>query len=212
MDPRKDINISGNRLVNVADPSLYHHVATKSYADALHARDPTTSEEEYIRYINLRNHTAHSIVVLCTLSWDWDWSTRDDIDKNTIGPHILLESTASTSLIHVEIQNLKDKVIAVAYKHPVLVKQWEIMVYFKGKRPQFESKYVWEASDDGEHYDVVSAPLDVEIKDLEWCGNDGYMLFRQNHHLGPHTHWRIVFPEGDIKEPFYANQIYMYVT
>ena len=50
MDPRKDINISGNRLVNVADPSLYHHVATKSYADALHARDPSTSEEEYIRY------------------------------------------------------------------------------------------------------------------------------------------------------------------
>ena len=212
MDPRKDINISGNRLVNVADPSLYHHVATKSYADALHARDPTTSEEEYIQYINLRNHTAHSIVVLCTLSWDWNWSTRDDIDKDTVGPHILLESTASTSLIHVEIQNLKDKVIAVAYKHPVLVKQWEIMVYFKGKRSHFESKYVWEASDDGEHYDVVSEPLDVEIKDLEWCGNDGYMLFRQARHLGPHTHWRIVFTEGDIKEPFYANQIYMYVT
>ena len=46
MDPQRDIDVSGNRVVNVADPSLSHHVATKNYADLLHETDPTTSCEQ----------------------------------------------------------------------------------------------------------------------------------------------------------------------
>ena len=100
MDPRRDIDASGNRVVNVANPSLGHHAATKTYVDTttllVHYRDPQTSSEEYVRYINLRNHTAHSLVALCKISLDWDWTTEHD--KNAVGPHILLETTTSTSI------------------------------------------------------------------------------------------------------------------
>ena len=64
MDPRRDIDASGNRVVNVANPSLGHHAATKTYVELVHYRDPKTSSEEYVRYINLRNHTAHGSITI----------------------------------------------------------------------------------------------------------------------------------------------------
>ena len=54
MDPRKDLNISGNRVVNVADPREDDHVATKHYVDHLHLYRPDSNAEEYVRYINAR--------------------------------------------------------------------------------------------------------------------------------------------------------------
>ena len=46
MDPRRDIDASGNRVVNVANPSLGHHAATKTYVDTttllVHYRDPVS--------------------------------------------------------------------------------------------------------------------------------------------------------------------------
>ena len=57
MDPRKDLNMSGNRVVNVADPTELNHAATKQYVDTLHTWGPDGNIEEYIRYINSRNST-----------------------------------------------------------------------------------------------------------------------------------------------------------
>ena len=67
MDPRKDLNVSGNRIVNVADPRENEHVATKHYVDHLHSYRPDSNVEEYVRYINARNITLHSLAGLCKL-------------------------------------------------------------------------------------------------------------------------------------------------
>ena len=45
MDPRKDLNVSGNRIVNVADPREADHVATKHYVDHLHIYRPDSNAE-----------------------------------------------------------------------------------------------------------------------------------------------------------------------
>ena len=73
MDPRKDLNISGNRIVNVADPDQFNHVATKNYVDHVHVLRPDANAEEYIRYINARNATLHSLAGLCKIESSFDW-------------------------------------------------------------------------------------------------------------------------------------------
>ena len=55
MDPRKDLDISGNRIVNLANPARHDHAATKSYVDHVHILRPDDNVEEYVRYINARN-------------------------------------------------------------------------------------------------------------------------------------------------------------
>ena len=65
MDPRKDLNVSGNRIVNVVDPRELDHVATKHYVDHPHTYRPDSNVEEYVRYINARNITLHSLTGLC---------------------------------------------------------------------------------------------------------------------------------------------------
>ena len=52
MDYRKDLNISGNRVVNVADPAELNDAATKHYVDTFHMWGPDSNAEEYVRYIN----------------------------------------------------------------------------------------------------------------------------------------------------------------
>ena len=212
MDPRRDIDMNGNRVVNVANPSLGHHVATKTYADLLHYRDPKTSSEEYVRYINLRNHTAHSLVALCTISLDWNWTSTHD--KNAVGPHILLEPTTSTSMLNVEApQDLKDKSITVEYEHPVIVREWYFLFNYKGKEnPNDELKFVWQVSDDGHYWHVPLHNMETKMKKMEWCGNDGELVFLQPHHRDPHTYWRVHVTEGNLTEELYLNQIYMTVS
>ena len=67
MDGSRDLNISGFKVVNVADPTQPRDVLTKNYVDNLindrsqriikyindiRSLTPNTSVEEYIRYIN----------------------------------------------------------------------------------------------------------------------------------------------------------------
>ena len=49
MDPRKDIDISRNRIVNLANPARHDHAATKSYVDHVHILRPDANVEEYVR-------------------------------------------------------------------------------------------------------------------------------------------------------------------
>ena len=198
MDPRRDIDVSGNRVVNVADPSLSHHVATKNYADLLHERDPTTNKEEYVRYINLRTHTAHSIVVLCDISLNWVWTTKHEGD--TVGPHILLESATSTSSLHFGVQDLKDKFMTVKYEHPVTARQWQILLNHEGEKdPEFKLKCVWQFSDDGQNWHIVLHNMEIKMKEINWSGNDAELIFHQPHHQDPHLYWQIFITEGEVK-------------
>ena len=216
MDPRRDIDASGNRVVNVANPSRGHHAATKTYVDTttllVHYRDPKTSSEEYVRYINLRNHTAHSLVALCKISLDWDWTTEHD--KNAVGPHILLEPTTSTSMLNIEApQDLKNKSITVEYERAVIVREWYFLFNYKGKEnPNDELKFVWQVSDDGHNWHIDLHNMETKMKKMKWCGNDGELVFLQPHHRDPHTYWRVHITEGNLTEQLYLNQIYMTVS
>lgn len=213
MDWRNDLNISGNRVINVADPTKNDHVATKHYVDHLHITLPLENEQEYIRYINLRNQTIHSITGMCTIVWDLDWDVgvAPDILKLTTGPHVLLESTTSPTILHLTApQHLKDKTITVNYKFPISVRTWSLFLFFKGAQdPNFKFKYSWEVSPNNIIWYTITAPVEVVINKAKWCGNDGYMLFYNGSHHVRSLHWRVRITEGELTQAMYANQIYM---
>ncbi len=72
MDGSRDLNISGYKIVNVADPTEAQHVTTKHYVDQynvttmtyiefLRQLTPVSTVEEYVRYINRRKTTCHRL-------------------------------------------------------------------------------------------------------------------------------------------------------
>ena len=213
MDPRKDINISGNRVVNVADPDEPNHVATKGYVDTLHyVKGPLADREEYVKYINLRNTTCLSLAALCTINWDLEWEVieKRGILKEETGPHVLLESATSPTILHVTApQELDKKTITVEYHFPVVVKYWDILLYLKGAPEHIELKYRWEVLHD-HRWIPVTVSQEVHFEKKKWCGNDVYLTF---HNPGERAYrnWRIRITEGTLKRPFFANQIYMRV-
>ena len=214
MDPRKDINISGNRVVNVANPTEPDHVATKGYIDTLHYdKRPLSDKEEYIKYINLRNSTCSSLAAVCTINWDLEWEVIKNrgILKEETGPHVLLESMTSPAILHVTApQQLAEKTITVEYKFPIVVEYWNILIYLKGAPDHIELKYAWEVYV-GNHWIPITMAQEVQFERKKWCGNDVYLTF---HNPGERAYrkWRIRITEGMLTRSFFANQIYMTVN
>ena len=111
MDPRKDLDISGNRIVNLANPARHDHAATKSYVDYVHILRPDANVEEYVRYINARNATLHSIAGLCKIECTFDWAVDPErVRHRYIDPYILLESTTGHCLYAIRTQDLAGKI------------------------------------------------------------------------------------------------------
>ena len=120
MDYRKDLNISGNRVVNVADPREDDHVATKHYVDHLHLYRPDSNAEEYVRYINARYVTLHSLAGLCKIETTFLWATDPKrVTVRYIGPYLLLESTTGHCLYAIQEQDLTGKNITEQAKRCV---------------------------------------------------------------------------------------------
>jgi len=61
MNGSRDLNNSGNKIINVADPTEQQDVATKYYTDQVHFLRPSSNVHEYLEYINKINELLHSI-------------------------------------------------------------------------------------------------------------------------------------------------------
>ena len=134
LDPQKDFNISGNKVVNVADPAEPNHAATKQYVDYLHTWGPDSNVEEYVRYINARNSTLHSIAGLCKLKTTFLWGTDPKrVTVQHIDPYIVLESTTGHCLFLIQEQDLAAKDMTMTYKFPVEVQKWDFCILYQGQ-------------------------------------------------------------------------------
>ena len=212
MDPRKDVDINGQRVVNVADPTELNHVTTKRYVDSLHyAKRPTDDKEEYVKYINLRNTTCLPLTALCSIHWNIKWEITEErgIPKETTGPHVLLESNTSPAILHVSPQKLEHKYISIAYRFPVVVKFWYIFVHQGVENAEFDIEFTWEVSINN-HWIPISFARPVDFNQTKWCCNDGVLKFN---HTGDKAYeqWRICITKGEIKKSFFANQLYMWI-
>ena len=218
MDPRRDIDISGNRVVNVSDPTENDHAATKHYVDAVHTLTPVDDVHEYTRYINLRRYTQHSLTRLCGIEWTWEWEADKEEKKSTegtTGPHNLLESDICPTTLQIIPQQLRGRYIYVKYKFPVHVQDWKISVTFEDHHPPFDFRYIWQVSNNGERYYTITDPP-TEVKTMIFqrrCGIDAEMLFENENEANIRAeYWRMFITNGNFENHFYINQLYMSVA
>ena len=217
MDPRKDVNVSGNRVVNVADPIEPNHVATKSYADYLHLLAPDSDEFEYVRYIRSRRDTQCSLTRLCTIEWDVIYTAEKDQKpglQGTSGPFHLLESAICPSILRISPQQLARKYIMVKYRYDVRVINWKISLTYQDPKdqPALDFRFVWQVSPDYRRWGNVTEPTPIEVKNFPQRrdGNDGEMIFRMNNPDNIRAkYWRVNFTAGQLQQNFYVNQLYM---
>ena len=232
MDGSRDLNISGFKVVNVADPTEPRDVVTKNYVDTLeyqmkdyiNLRDqrimkyindlrnltPNSSVEEYIRYINLRAITCHSLAGLVTMKSTLPSDPHPVYEHG--GPHVWIESpTSSLEYKIVDTQAINNKYIKVSFQFPVIVETWTL--YILDQAVEWKVAYVWEYSDDGENWTVLGAPKKIMSDSLLWCGNNSFMIFtnfKVKEHDKGHKYWRIVFQHSTTKSKYiYINYLQM---
>ena len=213
MDPRKDLDISGNRIVNLANPARHDHAATKSYVDHVHILRPDANVEEYVRYINARNATLHSIAALCKIETTFGWfEDPERVKHRFIGPYLLLESNTGHCLFGIQEQDLHRKSITVEYSFPVEVRNWDIHVLFWGKDDRDEFTYIWEASDDKEIWIQITEPAMVTHRMEAWNGCDGKLSFYNPHPTARYIYWRVRIEAGEVTKAPYFNIMLMTVV
>ena len=149
---------------------------------------------------------------MCTINWDLEWEVIKNrgILKEETGPHVLLESATSSSILHVIApQQLAGRTITVNYMFPIVVKYWDILLYLKGAPDHIELKYTWEVVIEN-HWIPITLAQEVQFERKRWNGNDVYLTFH-NPGVNAYRHWRLHITEGELTRSFFANQIYMRV-
>ena len=213
MDPRKDLNISGNRVVNVADPAELNNVATKHYVDTLHMWGPDSNVEEYVRYINSRNSTLHSFAGLCKLEMTFGCITdpKSVVIRGQVAPYIVLESTTGHCLFAIQEQDLTRKSMTVEYMFPVEVQKWDFRILYKEQYDHDEFLYIWEASNDNENWEQRGQTKVAKVQMENWNGCDGILSFT-NTSIGRYRYWRVRIQHGEVTKAPYFNIMLMTVV
>ena len=195
MDGNRDFNNSGNKIVNVADPTEEQDVATKYYTDHTHFLRPTSNIYEYLEYINKRNTLLHSIAGLVKVSTDIEYTFGKHTGGVVGNPYVWLESPTSTLEVLLKKQkHLTGKYISIRYRYPIHVSTW----YFNIARDLYEDweiRFKWEVSNDGNFW--ITLPVTHTTKTIEsrWCGNNTVLRFVNEWHARS-QYWRIVFVAG----------------
>ena len=227
MDRSRDLNISGYKIVNVADPTQPADVVTKNYSDKHNddmkdyindlgqrifgyinkMRDPTTDLEEYVRYINLRQVTCHSLAGLLKVS------TTFPGDRHAVyqhgGPHVWIESP--TSSLQYKITNTREitgKDITLDFLYPVKVSTWTL--YLLDEATAWNVKFIWQWSKDRVNWISSKEAISTQSETNLWCGNNAKIVFRNDKTPKALKYWRIVINGSETKSKYiYINYLQM---
>ena len=209
-----DINMSNNKVVNVANPIDAHDAATKSYTDLqiqnLHNLTPITDEVEYARYINLRNITLHSLAGVVNITTDLTFVSKHP--KITGIPHTWIESPTCTMSSMLEAnKDLKGKNITIEFKYPVNVKEWSFWMIINPYE-EWEIAYKWEVSHNGDDWHEWTPTKPIKTGKYDWNGNNAKLAFK-NAEYGRSKFWRVLIGAGKTEKlPIYINYLKLEVT
>ena len=197
MNYSKDLNISGNRIINVQDPTEPNHVATKKYTDIVHNLTPLSNKYEYIHYINLRNITLHSIAGISKVTTTWAHTPAQNYYEGM--EQFWLESSACTLKYRLDKQDLKEKYIQLDFQQPLMIQELTLLFYHD-EYVNIKIKYIWQVSEDKKNWNATTLiPNETKSKEQTWNGNNGMIKFINE----PHIHfpyWRLLIAEGEIEE------------
>ena len=209
-----DINMSNNKVVNVADPIGPHDAATKCYTDHLienlHNLTPTTDQTEYVHYINLRNTTLHSLAGVLEVTTDINFNSKH---PNITGiPHTWIESpTCTLATLLRGNQDLAGKNITIEFKYPINVETWSFKMVID-PYSNWDVEYKWQVSNNGVAWHDLTDEKKIRTVEKDWNGNNTTLAFK-NEMYARYRFWRVLIGAGKtIHLPMYINYIKMKVT
>jgi len=201
MEPTgKELNVDGNRIINLKNPVQDQDAATKHYTDRqvanfvwrVHTLLPTSTRDEYIRTINSKHITMVNLAPIVTIITDLklisSYSEADD-------PHYWLEGLCASNRVWLPNQDLKGKHITVHYRFPINVDIWKLKLRYD-KYQQFDIKFHWQGSNDGKEWLRLTEPIETNAIDNYWNGNTHEMDFKNTECTHDFYFWRIVFNKG----------------
>lgn len=207
MAENRNIDISGNKLINLADPTEPQDAATKEYTDHIHNLTPTSNTVEYIHYINERNTLLHSIAGIVGISTDIDYHTKRPGLKNSAV--ILQSNTSSYEMMFTKEQPLTGKYIAIKFQFPINVNSLTFNIC-RDMYEDWEIQYVWQYSEQGVSWITLPEETVKTVK-KEWLGNNSQLHLR-NQVFARSKYWRLVFRQASTnKNALYLNYLRMHV-
>ena len=165
--------------------------------------DPASLYETYVKYINLRRKTIHSILGLVNISSNLSAHPGSHIQQ-------VLESSTTYAHFYWTNQSFKDKYIALEFQKPVWLKQIQFVTHM---HYSWALHFAWQYSDDGiiwkqigdeynENFKTmiqppVSSPFEMFTFTQDALKNKG------------HVHWRIHGLGGNVDTGPYINALFI---
>ena len=203
MAERRDLNVSGNKVINLKWPTKFDDAATKGYVDSAHMLKPSDNIHEYIRYIDNRNDLLHSIAGLVRVKSNMEYHHKNNYQGEDM--HFWVESPTSTlEYCLKDRQQLPGKIIQVTYQFLVHVNSWYFNIH-RDRYEDWEITFYWQISDDGAVWNWHGNPTKAKTIKKYWCGNDTLLKLNNDHEPAFKKYWRIVFVEGSTNN----NRIYI---
>ena len=201
----KELNVTGNKIINVEDPRQEQDAATKVYVDRtvsnvvwqVHNYTALTNRDEYVHVINNKEITMANLAPLCEITTDWVISSGKYTYWEADLTHHLLESSCSSNNLWLGQQDLQKKYFAVKYKYRINVDSWIFLLRYLTYKDT-KIAFHWEVSNDGERWVPITIHNKAVIKEKKWNGNTHALIFTQERNIEEFPFWRIVIDQGVI--------------
>ena len=212
-EQNRNLNVSGYKVINLANPQNEQDATTKGYVDekdadrkayvdnmvwTVHGYTPISNAAEYIHTINTKYIHMMNLAGICTVTTDIKLRSGKHTYPYADLVHIWLESVICSNRVWFDGQDLKNKYIQVQYKYPVIVKSWHLLVRYLDYKWN-PVTYHWQFSDDGVEWYTTQQTQTAKCSIHHYNGNTHNILFTNNYVPNNGYHfWKMCVVQGAI--------------
>ena len=173
--------------------------------------DPTSTYETYVKYINLRRKTIHSILGLVKITSNLTPTAA--VHNGNINS--VLESVTTRDSFYWLTQSFKDKYIAFEFQKPVWLEQIEFVIH---SHTSWTLHFTWQYSDDGTTWEQIGNEYNKDFtSSIHPPVQSPYEMFTFPQETPKlrntrHAYWRMLGQGGNVTNGPYVNAVFIDLT